>query len=382
MTAQDEPTWCLTGPVLAGPEHSGTGPGGTSGAVPGPLWAHQGRVTFAEPDHSGTGTAETVEGWVLPGLVDVHCHIGLGPDGPVDSETARAQAVADLRAGTLLVRDAGSPADTRWLDGDPLAPRIIRAGRHLARPKRYLRHYARELDAVENLPAAMAQEAARGDGWVKLVGDWIDRSAGPEADLTPLWPRGELIAGVAAAHAAGARVTVHTFATETVDDLLDAGVDCIEHGTGMRADQIERAAAAGIPVVPTMLQVANFEAIAAQGEAKFPRFAARMRAMYERRNQQVRDFHDAGVQLLLGTDAGGTIGHGRMADEAAALVEAGIPAADVVAAAAWSAREFLGAPGLVEGAPADLVVYPGDPRDDITVLAHPRAVFRAGRRIV
>ena len=30
----------------------------------------------------------------------------------------------------------------------------------------------------------MAQQARFGDGWVKLVGDWIDRSVG---DLAPLW---------------------------------------------------------------------------------------------------------------------------------------------------------------------------------------------------
>ncbi|UFU04142.1 amidohydrolase family protein [Ruania suaedae] len=362
-----EETWRLTGPVLAGRD---TGPSTAR------WWVHRGRITSTDP-----GPAQDLGGWVLPGLVDVHCHIGLGPDGPVDPTTAREQAASDLRAGTTLVRDAGSPADTRWLDDEPLAPRIIRAGRHLARPKRYLRHYARELDAVEELPEAMAEEAERGDGWVKLVGDWIDRAAGAEADLAPLWPAEQLRLGVAAAHAAGARVTVHTFATESVDDLLDAGVDCIEHGTGMTAAQIERAAAAGVPVVPTMLQVDNFAAIAVQGEAKYPRFAARMRAMHARRHQQVRTLHAAGVRLLLGTDAGGAIGHGRIAEEAAALVAAGIPAVDVIAAATWSAREFLGAPGLSEGAPADLVVYPTDPREDIGVLARPAAVVRAGRRI-
>ncbi|SED83941.1 amidohydrolase family protein [Ruania alba] len=358
-------TYRLTGPVL-------TGPGQECGGV----WVHEGRLTFADP-----GAAEEIRGWVLPGLVDVHCHIGLGPDGPVDRGVALDQARQDLRAGTLLVRDAGSPADTRWLDQVPDAPEIIRAGHHLARPKRYLRHYARELDDVAELPEAMAEEARRGDGWVKLVGDWIDRARGADADLEPLWPRDQLVAGVAAAHAEGARVTVHTFATETLEDLFEAGVDCIEHGTGMTPAHIDRAAEAGIAVVPTMLQVANFASIAAQGEVKFPRFAGRMRTMFARREQHVRDLHEAGVRLLLGTDAGGTIGHGRLADEARALVDAGIPTADVVAAATWSAREFLGRPGIFEGAPADVVIYPADPRQEIGVLAHPRAVVRAGRRL-
>jgi imidazolonepropionase-like amidohydrolase len=103
-----------------------------------------------------------------------------------------------------------------------------------------------------------------------------------------------------------------------------------------------------------------------------------MRAMHARRYQHVRDLHDAGVRLLVGTDAGGTIEHGHLADEAAEMVAAGVPAPDVVAAASWRTRAWLGAPGLDEGASADLVVYDADPRRDVRVLAHPRAVVLRG----
>jgi imidazolonepropionase-like amidohydrolase len=95
----------------------------------------------------------------------------------------------------------------------------------------------------------------------------------------------------------------------------------------------------------------------------------------------VRDLHDAGVPLLVGTDAGGTIGHGRIADEALAMVEAGVPAPAVVAAASWRTRAWLGVPGLGEGESADLVVYDADPRTDVRVLAAPRAVVLRGRRV-
>src|SRR5699024_249672 len=208
----DAPTWHLTGRVLTG---SAAGSGGSAGggevAEHPEVWVHQGRLTFTDPGVA----AVPVSGYVLPGLVDVHWHIGLAPQGPVDEETSLAQARADLDAGTLLVRDAGSPADTRWLDGRTDAPRILRAGHLLARPKRYLRYYARELDDVTGLPAAMAEEAGRGDGWVKIVGDWIDRARGADSVLEPLWPLEQVRAGVAAAHERGARVTVHTFETET-----------------------------------------------------------------------------------------------------------------------------------------------------------------------
>ncbi|NCD17340.1 MAG: amidohydrolase, partial [Actinobacteria bacterium] len=204
-----------------------------------------------------------LDGVVLPGLVDVHCHVGLGERGEVARETAEAQALADRDTGVLLIRDAGVPSDTRWIDDRPDLPRIIRAGRHLARPRRYLPGFAEELDDVAALPEAMARNARAGDGWVKLVADWIDRSEGADSRVRPLWPADVLADGVAAAHAAGARVTAHAFSHEAIDPLLEAGIDCIEHGTGMDADQIAEAARRGIPVTPTMIQVDNFAEFAA-----------------------------------------------------------------------------------------------------------------------
>ncbi|WP_309135083.1 amidohydrolase family protein [Cellulomonas sp.] len=356
----------LRGTVVLGDEHE-----------VGEAWVVGDRLTLERP----AGAPDAVlEGWVLPGLVDVHCHIGLASDGAVDAATAERQALADRDSGVLLVRDAGSPAGTGWVHERADLPRLIRAGRHLARPKRYLRHYGRELDDVRELPAAVREEAARGDGWVKLVADWIDRDLGDDGDLRPLWPDDVLVDAVAAAHDAGARVTAHTFATESLDALLDAGVDCLEHGTGATPDQVDRIAAAGVPVTATLLQVGQFEAIAAQGEARFPRFAARMRAMHARRHAHVRDLHDAGVRVLVGTDAGGTIGHGRIADEVAEMVAAGVPARDVVAAASWRTRSWLGVEGVAEGASADVVVYEADPREDVRVLAAPAAVVLRGTR--
>lgn len=57
--------------------------------------------------------AETVAdgGYLVPGLVDTHCHVGLAEDGPVETvDEAREQARLDRDAGALLLRDAGTPA--------------------------------------------------------------------------------------------------------------------------------------------------------------------------------------------------------------------------------------------------------------------------------
>ncbi len=162
-------------------------------------------------------------GWIIPGLVDAHCHVGLGPHGPVDLDEAISQARIERDSGALLLRDCGSPIDTRSLDDHHDLPRIIRAGRFLARPKRYVKNYAIELEDEEQLPDAVADQARRGDGWVKLVGDWIDRSVG---DLAPLWSDDVLVDAVAAAHAEGARVTAHVFGEDALPGLIKAGIDC------------------------------------------------------------------------------------------------------------------------------------------------------------
>lgn len=354
----------LTGPLLVGTDDVRT-----------EAWVVDGTITF-EPPAPGRPVS-TVAGWVVPGLVDMHCHIGLGPGGEMPRDVAREHALTDRDAGTLLVRDTGQPGDTRWMDDDPELPRIVRAGRHIARTRRYLRNFGHEIEP-ELLVQYVRQEARRSDGWVKLVGDWIDRSTG---DLMPCWPAEALPAAIAAAHEEGARVTAHTFGEEAARDLLAAGIDCLEHATGLTDDTLGEAAARGVAIVPTLTQTRNFAEFAAAGRAKFPAYAARMERLDARRHTVLREAHAAGLRIFAGTDAGGTIKHGLLPEELQLMVDAGLPAADVVAAATWGAREFLRRPGLTEGAPADLVVLDADPRTDVSTFARPLHVVLRGRRV-
>jgi imidazolonepropionase-like amidohydrolase len=344
------------------------------------LFVVDGQISY-DAGAPGAAEAESItdglgETWLVPGLVDAHCHIGLDEHGAVPDDVSEEQAITDRDAGTLLVRDAGSAADTRWIDERDDLPRVIRAGRHLARPKRYIRNYAHEIEPDE-LPAYVAQEAQRGDGWVKLVGDWIDRDA---ADLAPLWPRDALQAAIDTAHAHGARVTAHVFGDEALPDLFDAGIDCIEHGTGLTPDLIDQMVAQHIALVPTVKQLQQFPDYAAAGEAKFPAYAARMRDLHARHHETLRSAYEAGVAIYAGTDAGGVLPHGLIGDEVLALAGIGLSAADALGAASWHARPWLGRPGgnLDQGDPADFVAYDADPLADLAVLKHPRRVVLRG----
>jgi imidazolonepropionase-like amidohydrolase len=321
--------------------------------------------------------AETVfdGGWIVPGLVDAHCHVGLGEHGPVDDlNECIAQAETERDAGALLLRDCGSPVDTRSLDDHHDLPRIIRAGRHLARPKRYQRGLAIELDDESQLPDVVAEQARWGDGWVKLVGDWIDRDVG---DLAPLWSDDVLKTAIDAAHDNGARVTAHVFSEEALPGLINAGIDCIEHGTGLTDDTIELMVEHGTALVPTLINVENFPGIA-DGSEKYPTYARHMRDLYERSYPRIAAAREAGVPIFAGTDAGSMVAHGRIADEIEALTRIGMNPTEALGVACWDAREWLGRPGLEHGAPADLVCYATDPREP-GALNHPDLVILRGR---
>ncbi|WP_067505250.1 amidohydrolase family protein [Actinoplanes sp. TFC3] len=338
------------------------------------FWLTGDRVTY-EPVRD----AETVVdgGWILPGLVDAHCHLGIRYGAtPIESlDEARELALQDRAAGVLALRDAGSPYPYPELDDEPEIPRLARAGRHVASPRRYLRDIGIEVEAARVAETVTAQAKA-GTGWVKLVGDWIDRSVG---DLAPSWDAATMTAAVEAAHAAGARAAVHTFSEEGVAAMVRAGVDSVEHGTGLSVDLVDEMARRGTALVPTMINIRTFGKIADQARPKFPGYADHMIALRDRFPGVVVAAHEAGVPLYVGTDAGGSIRHGQAAEEMLLLHEAGIPAVDVLAAASWRARAWLGFPGLVEGGLADLVVYDEDPRADLRVVRQPRRIILKGR---
>ncbi len=319
--------------------------------------------------------AETIlnGGWIVPGLVDAHCHVGLGERG-FDDSLVREHAESDRDAGVVTLRDCGSALDTRWMDDDADMPHVIRAGRHIGRPKRYMPGMAVEIDPAD-FTAEVERQAKAGDGWVKIVGDWIDRGKG---DLAPLWTRDQLTSGMRRAHELGAKVTAHTFCEEAIPDLVESGIDCIEHGTGITDDILATMAERGTALVPTVINIANFPSFAAAG-SKYPTYAAHMLALHESMPTRIRNAYEAGIPIYAGTDAGGSIGHGTIGKEVQALHGVGLSALDALGAASWRAREWLGVRGVEEGAAANFSCYASNPLDDLGVLDDPAYVVLRGR---
>ncbi|WP_122820870.1 amidohydrolase family protein [Varibaculum vaginae] len=346
-----------------------------------PRWM-RGQLTITEDGYFGSFREDlTVQGdYFLPGFCDVHCHIGFVAVGQLATpQEALAQAEADRDCGILAIRDCGNLEYAPGILGNRALPPIIRCGRHIARPKRYMRLLPIEVENLNDLPQVMASQAEQSDGWVKIVADWIDRSNGADSDLDPLWPTKILKEGIAAAHQVGARVTAHAFSHKAIAGLLEAGIDCIEHGSGIDEDQAQECASRGIPVTPTLLQVELFDEFAAQAGKKYPIYAATMQKMWERRREHFVMLHDAGVQLLPGTDSGGYQPHGELGRELMLWERGGVSASEIIDFATWRVRDFLGIAAIELGARADYLRYSSDPTGDLMRALSPEKVALLGR---
>ena len=190
--------------------------------------------------------------------------------------------------------------------------------------------------------AEVERQAARGDGWVKLVGDWIDREVG---DLAPLWPAGR----GGRRHRPGARAGVPGDRAR----LRRAGRGRAGGGRDRRHRARHRprrgdhrgdggpSGRAGADDDPAR-ELRALSPPAA--EEKFPTYAAHMRSLYARPARPCsRRAHEAGVPIYAGTDAGGYLPHGLVGQEMAAL--AGFSSAEyALGAGSWRARALARPP--------------------------------------
>jgi imidazolonepropionase-like amidohydrolase len=313
-----------------------------------------------------TGAELVAEGWLLPGLVDCHTHPGAETRGqPLDETVLREDLRQHVAAGVTMIRAPGLAGDPpAWFGRDPDVPRAVHAGPWIAQHGQFIDGWGRRADHGE-LPGLAAAQAGR-TGWAKVIADW-------RPENTPL-PVDVLREIVAAVHAAGGRIAVHSQQAAGGAAAVVAQVDSIEHGMCLDPDLLPQMAAQGTALTPT-LSVIN----------------GSLADMLERPDSPRKDWYlggatvhgqlavtaaEAGVTILAGTDSRP---HGRVADEVRALVTAGLSPHQAIGAASWAARSYLGLGGLINGAPADAVIYDADPRRDLSQLTAPRAVVLRGQ---
>ena len=350
---------------------------------------------------ASVGPAATRSGLsAVPGLIDTHVHlIGESTGARVDFLTWQlttrveertlhglANARRALEAGVTTLRDLAADdvqfSLRRALDSGVVpGPRLVAhgmvgmTGGHadlftpvaiVDRPpvadgpdecRRLVRHWARAgADGIKIATSGGVLSVGDGPGWRNHT-------------------RAEIAAIVDEAHALGLRVAAHAHSEAGIQVAIEAGVDSIEHGTLITPDQAVRIAAAGITIAPTLL---INERIAA-GRGASEEQASKARDLVVRRDDRLRAAADAGVDLVLGTDANGFhVGFGEEAEEVARMAEVlGWSAARALEAATSRAADAIGRSDLgriVPGAKADLVVVDGKPWEDLDALRPERIV--------
>jgi imidazolonepropionase-like amidohydrolase len=314
------------------------------------------------------GAELAAEGWVLPGLVDAHTHPGAEEPGqPLDPDLLRADLRAHVASGVAFIRApglAGDPPD--WFGVADDTPRAVHAGPWIVQHGQFFEGWGRRPDPAD-LPAVAAEQAGR-TGWAKIVIDWSMDDEVMSIDV--------LREAVTRVHAAGGRIAVHSQHPDGGTVAVEAGVDSVEHGMGLDPALLPRMAERGIALTPTLSVITGaLEQVATRPDSPKKRWYMAGAGVHGR---LVVAAVEAGVTMLAGTDSRP---HGGIAGEIRALVAAGVSPHDALAAASWTARSYLGLPGLVDGAPADAVVFDGDPRTDLGHLDKPRAVIVRGRRM-
>ncbi|HUS17839.1 MAG TPA: amidohydrolase family protein [Chloroflexia bacterium] len=365
----------------------------------------QGRIAWVGPAADWPGRRahiEVVDGQartLIPGLIDCHVHYCSpgGPDwiarftDPPAQVTLRAVALAgsSLRSGVTSAREVGAPAGLNIAlaraaaAGEFPAPHLHASGTWIAHRGTYV-DFAHQFAGADELRAAIQHEIAAGADLIKVaLAPWTEPAPadGPaipfDADL--------LAVAVAEAHAAGLTIACHANDPESCRIAARAGVDSLEHGMYLEADDVAAMALHGTYLVPTLSVWDAWRFFG--GEMDWPT-ARRSRAetLRESSRAAVAAAVRAGVPIAAGSDAGGgSVRHGRIARELELMVECGLEPAAALRAATASAARLLGVEpdrGTIEvGKIADLLLLDGNPLDDLGALRLIAAVYQHGSRV-
>lgn len=338
---------------------------------------------------------------VMPGLIDVHCHLTYGEsrtEEEIDLYTspemrmllAARNATKVLRAGVTGISQPGGSYFIGVGIRDGIrrglvhGPRMTSAGRYLTTSNGLTDWYpdsvgvpAGNIGTLTNTVDQMREEIRH---QVKGGVDLIKVADSPFGDYQA-FSTDEMKAINDLAHQLRKKTTIHARGSAEVGAAVEAGFDWIMHGNVMSDEVIGRLAESQIPLVPTLLLLANMADFATV--AQVPRNAADGCArMLERTADSLHRAHAAGVKFAVGSDTGFAITpygewHGRELE--LLCTYAGLSPLEAIKAGTVNGAPMLNLEGEVgqvaAGMLADLIVLDGDPSTDIRVLADPDKVL-------
>lgn len=365
-----------------------------------------GRIVSVEPATTpapvGWPVVQHPGGTLLPGLIDTHVHLcGDGKHGALDRLADYSDVELDavietslrgqLATGVTTVRDLGCRryAVLGWRNR-PGLPTVIAAGPPITLPGGHCWNMGGEAQGAAQLRAAVAERVERGVDVVKIMVSGGLMTPGTDP-YRPQFSLDELHLVVELAHAAGLPVTAHAHALASVELAVACGVDGIEHctcvspdGVRLPADVLNSLSESRIAVCPTLGSVGADTPLSPQ----ILDMLRNVGVLPEQEQERVARFHDSGIRLVSGSDAG--IGdfkpHGVLPASIAELAEAGAGADAALASATTVAADVCGlgnSKGRIHpGYDADLLLVDGDPFTDLSVLTRPAAVVLAGRVVI
>lgn len=350
---------------------------------------------------------------LLPGLMDMEVNLLLGgpdhrsplnlvqDDPAVRTLRAVANARRTLRAGFTTVRNLGlfvqtggllldvalkKAIDLGWIDG----PRVVPAGHAITPTGGHLDPTMFQAFAPHIMPLTVEEGIANGVSEVRKAvryqikhGAQLIKVCASGGVMSHTGPAGaqqysdeELRAVADEAHRAGLKVAAHAHGDDGIRAAIEAGIDCIEHGSLMSDETLDLLVDRGTFLVPTTYLADSMDVSHAA-----PELQAKAAEVFPRAKQTIRKAIERGARIACGTDAP-AIPHGRNAKELIALVDRGMTPLDAIRAATTVSAELIDVDDrgrLEAGLLADVVAVAGDPLADITVTEDVRFVMKGGQ---
>jgi imidazolonepropionase-like amidohydrolase len=353
----------------------------------------------AHADRPQKKGAEEIDGrgaLLSPGLID--CHVHLCFDGVADflSEARVTEAFAavkcvkngerHLAAGVTTVRDLGGMSAVacdvaKAIDeGRVAGPRVIASGQALTITGGHgWNSFALQVDGPDAVRRGVRQQIRSGAKSIKIIATGGVLTPGIPVDFAAFTPE-EIDAAVDEAHKWGVPITAHAIGRTGIENCVRAGIDSVEHGVQITPEVAGMMKDRGIFRIPTISALRGIidhpDEVAAYAVEKGKQIEQQARETF-------RAGIEAGVPYACGTDAGTPFNpHGNAPMEMVRMVEWGLGPVDALRAATSSAARLprLDAVGVVQqGAAADLVLWKGNPADDIQDVLSPRVVMKAGQ---
>lgn len=324
---------------------------------------------------------------VLPGLMDAHLHFysaigsGVSAWATVPDTLAVLRAVGDMRkllhAGFTTVRELGSKGGVHLAkaveEGVFPGPDVVSCARALSQtggdddPPGFPLELAQQLasytyfaDGPWECRKAVRKVVRDGGNVVKFYASGAFSRGGR---VRPNFTAEEIRAIVEESHTAGVRVAAHAYGEEALANVVEAGVDSVEHGLGLTPTIARKMARKGTFYVPTLVTYLG------------KTYANRAKELFVRRHltEDMVVARENKVGVVMGSDIVGDADrpHGRNFEEIAAEAKF-LGNTDALAAATSRAATCLGMDDrgvLTQGRRADVVVVKGNPATDIRVLA-------------